>query len=215
MSDQRSIPPHPPSVDDVDPASLRIVHYPAEVLRQRTEIAPEPGPAAAAVAERMIALMRDAPGIGLAAPQVGLPWRMFVAHVPPPPPEDAAADDDGEPLFVEDDAGNRWDLFTAEPEAYIDPVVRGYSKDLEPFEEGCLSLPEVTGTVRRPSAIEIEYTTPTGERKVRRAAGLLARCWQHEIDHLDGVLIIDKFSPLDRRKAKRELEELEARAGLW
>jgi peptide deformylase len=199
----------------VDPATLTIVRYPAAVLREPAAVVPPADADTHAVGRRMIELMQAAPGIGLAAPQVGLPWRMFVAHVPPPPPDDAADSDgdatpSGEPAlsFTDGVTGAEVEMYTAEPDIFIDPIIRRFSRDLEPFEEGCLSLPNVSGVVRRPSAIEFEATTPSGERVVRRAVGLLARCWQHEIDHLDGVLIIDKFSPMDRRKMKREIAAL-------
>ena len=146
----------------------------------------------------MVETMEAMPGIGLAAPQVALPWRMFVAHVPvdpenpPPPPLTSVA--------------------TEEPTVYINPVLHYFSRDLEPYDEGCLSLPEIAGTGRRPSQVSITATDLNGKRSTVRGAGLLARCWQHEMDHLEGTLIIDKFSPMDKRRAKRALKDLEAAA---
>ncbi len=155
-----------------------------------------------AVAERMIELMRAAPGIGLAAPQVGLPWRMFVVEV--------ATDDEG--ADPGRDARADPPSATLGPEVYINPLLSGYSRDLVPMSEGCLSLPDIEGEVRRPSGVTIEATGLDGQRFTREGAGLLARVWQHEFDHLDGVLIIDKMTPADRRKNKSLVKQLEAQA---
>lgn len=196
---------------NTDPNTLTILHYPHPALRTKAlPLPPTPDDTVRAVAQRMIQLMIDAPGIGLAAPQVGLPWRMFVAHVPAPAPgsDDAAqlANDPNIQAIL--DAGVQ--LFTNEPTVYINPTITEYSRDLEPYEEGCLSLPHITGHVRRPSTCTINALDAHGNPFTHRATDLLARCWQHEQDHLDAVLITDKFSPLDRRRAKRELEHLEA-----
>lgn len=202
----------PENLSSPDPALLRILHYPEPVLLRKAEHVPPADAATAAVAQRMIELMIEAPGIGLAAPQVGLPWRLFVAHVPPPPPEgapDYAPPDLDIPLFHPE--AETVQIHSREPEVFIDPVITAFSRDLEPSEEGCLSLPHITGVVRRPSLIMLTATTIDGERVKRTAMGLLGRCWQHEIDHLDGVLITTKFGMLDRRRAKRQLDELEAR----
>lgn len=182
-----------------DPNTLRIVNYPAEVLRTQAEPVESVTENVRDVSRRMIELMLEAPGIGLAAPQVGISWRLFVAHVPPDPDEKNPA----LPGVLN---------ATAEPTVYINPELSDFSTDLEPYDEGCLSLPEITGIVRRPSTVSITATDLKGNRFTHRATGLLARCWQHEMDHLDGTLIIDKFSPMDRRRTKRAVELLEAAA---
>src|SRR5205085_1951836 len=130
-------------------------------------------------------LMREAEGIGLAAPQVGIPWRLFVAHVPP-----------GESRTPESDPPTA----TTDPVVYVNPVLSAPAGPLDPFEEGCLSLPEVTGEVLRPAQITINATDLEGRPFTRSGAGLLARCWQHETDHLDGILIIDRMTQLSRLK---------------
>jgi peptide deformylase len=148
-----------------------------------------------AVARRMIELMFEAEGIGLAAPQVGLSWRMFVAHVPES--EDRSLGD--VPATA-----------TAHPVVYINPVLSEFSRDLTPYDEGCLSLPEISGDVRRPSQATITAVGIDGTPFTARGSGLLARCWQHELDHLDGVLIIDRMTPgsrLRNRAAVRRLEQ--------
>lgn len=180
-----------------DPRTLSIVHFPAPILRRRTDPVPEVTEQVQAVARRMIELMYEAEGIGLAAPQVGLPWRMFVAHVP-------ESDDrrlDADPAQA-----------TAEPMVCINPRLCEPERDLVPFEEGCLSLPEITGEVRRPSAITMTALDIEGKQFTIRASGLLARCWQHETDHLDGVLIIDRMTPPSRLRNRNAVRELEQRA---
>lgn len=177
----------------VDPSTLRIQLYPAEVLKQVAEPV-EPGPEAEAVGRRMLELMRGAEGIGLAGPQVGLRWRIFVCDVPPG--EDAPAD--GDLPFA-----------SAAPGIYINPRIIEHAGELEPYDEGCLSLPGITGEVRRPSIVTMEAQTPSGERVTLRAGGLLARCWQHEIDHLDGVLILDKMSQTSRLKNRSRVRAME------
>lgn len=182
--------------DPTDPGSLRIVHYPAEVLRERARPLEEITDEVRAVAARMIELMEEAEGIGLAAPQVGLPWRMFVADISPDP--EHGRDPDADPPTA-----------TTGPRVYINPELSGYSRDLVPFEEGCLSLPAITGNVRRPTRVTIRARGVDGAWFEESGDGLLARCWQHEHDHLDGVLIVDKMDPAGKRRNKRALRELE------
>jgi peptide deformylase len=184
----------------VDPASLAIVTYPAGVLRQRAEELGEVTAEVRAVAARMIELMFEADGIGLAAPQVGLSWRLFVAHVPPGEARD------GEPArTAEGDPASA----TAGPTVYINPVLSGAAGPLKSYEEGCLSLPEIRGDVNRPEEITIAAMDLEGRAFTQRGVGLLARCWQHEVDHLDGVLIIDRMSQISRLKTRMALRKLE------
>lgn len=160
-------------------------------------------PEVRAVAARMVQLMFEAEGIGLAAPQVGLPWRMFVAHLPesndPEDPRSASSD----PVTA-----------TRAPTVYINPVLRDALGSPELYEEGCLSLPDIRGDVFRPPTITIEATDVEGNRFTVRGTGLLARCWQHEVDHLDGVLIIDRMTPMARLRVRSKVRELERRERL-
>lgn len=183
---------------DVDPRLLSIVSFPHPVLRTRAKPIDRIDDGVRAIAERMIELMYQAEGIGLAAPQVGLPWRMFVCHVPP-----GASEDPG-------------DLPTSNegPEVYINPVLTEFEGLPEMMEEGCLSLPDIRGELMRQPTLTITWTDLDGTSHTRRASGLLARCWQHEFDHLEGVLIIDRFTQLSRlrtRSAVRALEKQGAR----
>lgn len=182
----------------VDPSNLRIVLHPADVLRQKADPV-DPTGEVLAVADRMIDLMRSADGIGLAAPQVGLPWRIFVADVPPPP--DSTAPPEGTPPDA-----------SPGPQVFLNPEITAFAGDPTPFEEGCLSLPGIMGDVLRPPVVRMKYQNLQGEWIEGSASGLLARCWQHELDHLDGVLIIDKMTQASRSKTKAALRNLEKRA---
>lgn len=183
----------------VDPERLEIVRYPHPALRAKAKPIASVDKTVCAVAERMIQLMHEAQGIGLAANQVGLAWRLFVAHVPP-------SDEPDDPRSPNDDPPSA----TSAPQVYINPVFSDPSRDLEPHDEGCLSLPEITGEVRRPGAITITALGLDGHPFTVRGSGLLARCWQHEADHLDGVLIIDRMTPISRMKNKSALRDLES-----
>lgn len=177
----------------IDPSKLRIQLFPAEVLRQKATPV-EPGPEMEAVGERMLELMRGAEGIGLAGPQVGLSWRVFVCDVPPTEDEPAS---DGPPSA------------SSGPGVFLNPTIVDHAGPLEPYDEGCLSLPGITGQVHRPAIATMEALTPKGEAVRLTATGLLARCWQHEIDHLDGVLILDKMSQASRLKNRARVRAME------
>ena len=138
--------------------------------------------------------MVEEEGIGLAAPQVGLGWRMFVADVPL-----------GEKRVATGDLPSA----TNGPVVYINPVLSKPTGPVEPYEEGCLSLPDIRGEVLRPPVITITALDVEGNTFTQSATGLLARCWQHEVDHLDGVLIIDKMTAPYRLKNRAAIRELE------
>lgn len=177
-----------------DPASLRIQRYPAPVLRKKAAPIEKITDETRAVAERMIRMMYDSEGIGLAAPQVGLSWRMFVVHVPQAEGRTAQGDTPSANLA---------------PEVYINPTLTNPTGPVEPYEEGCLSLPDIRGQVQRPPIITITALNLDGKPFTRTASGLLARCWQHEHDHLEGVLIIDRMMQMSRLKCRSTLRDLE------
>ncbi|UCC81477.1 MAG: peptide deformylase [Gemmatimonadota bacterium] len=153
------------------------------VLRQRAEEVEEIDDDLRQLAEEMFETMYTEEGIGLAAPQVGVPKRLFVMDI------------------REDEA---------EPQAVVNPVVVEQSGS-ERGEEGCLSLPGLIGAVERPAKIVIEGLDLDGKPLRIEASDLLARCIQHEIDHLDGILFIDHLSPIKRKmllsKWKKRLKE--------
>jgi peptide deformylase len=130
---------------------------------------------------RMGGLMNDALGVGLAAPQIGLSQRLLVYRVG----QDA-------PLI-----------------ALVNPEVEWTSDDAETFEEGCLSIPGITVDVDRPVHVRVKALDEAGAERRVEASGLEARVIQHEIDHLDGVLILDRTSKEQRKEAMRALREAE------
>jgi peptide deformylase len=130
---------------------------------------------------RMAGLLNDALGVGLAAPQLGLSQRLLVYRVGP----DA-------PLI-----------------ALVNPSVEWASDDVETLDEGCLSIPGVVVDVDRPVHVRVRAKDEEGEERLVEASGLEARVIQHEIDHLDGVLILDRTSRDERKRALRELREAE------
>ena len=136
----------------------------------------------------MLETMYVAPGIGLAAPQVGVLKRVLVLDVAR----------EGEPRT---------------PLKIVNPEIVWVSDDDSVYEEGCLSVPEHYAEVVRPRAVKVRYLDETGAAREIDADGLLATCLQHEIDHLDGVLFIDHLSALKRNMLLRKLaKELKARA---
>ena len=130
---------------------------------------------------RMGGLMNDALGVGLAAPQVGLSQRLLVYRVG----QDA-------PLI-----------------ALVNPQIEWTSDDEEAFEEGCLSIPGITVDVERPVHVRVRAQDENGQERRVEASGLEARVIQHEIDHLDGVLILDRTTKEQRKEAMRALREAE------
>ncbi|BAM04578.1 peptide deformylase [Phycisphaera mikurensis] len=170
----------------VDLDSLTIRHHPDPVLRERCRPVDAAGEEARAVARRMIELMHAAPGVGLAAPQVGLPWRLFVAN---------------------------WSGDEGDDHVFFNPVLSDASAATAAKEEGCLSLPEVQVEVTRPREVTIRAVGLDGEAFQRTASGFPARVWQHECDHLDGVMILDKMTRLDRLANRRAIADLVNAAG--
>jgi peptide deformylase len=136
------------------------------------------------LADDMIATMYDAPGIGLAAPQVGVTQRLIVA--------DAIKDPDTEPR----------------PIAMFNPEVVAASDERSTYEEGCLSLPEQYAEIERPAEVTVRWIDPRGEERQEYFGGLWATVLQHEIDHLNGVLFIDYLKPLKRQMITRKMQKL-------
>ena len=132
------------------------------------------------LAKDMLITMYSAKGIGLAAPQVGVRKRILVID-----------------LNFEDP--------NAAPNVFINPEIISSSASLDTYEEGCLSIPGVYLNVVRPSSIKLSYRDEMGRPKKMNAEGLMARCIQHEIDHLNGVLFVDKVN--DEDELKKQLKE--------
>ena len=184
-------------LDGMDADSLFLRLHPDPVLRQAALPVESIDQGVREIASRMIEVMREERGIGLAAPQVGLSRRIFVCDVPR---------DEGDP----EDESRSW---TDGPVVFINPEISDPGRGVEPYEEGCLSLPDIRGDVLRPESVLVGATGLDGERFEWRCSGLLARCIQHENDHLDGVMIIDKFTPMSRLKNRSAIRALERSGG--
>lgn len=184
----------------INTEKLRIELYPTEALKSKAkpvDLNDNTWAEVRTVAARMIELMQGAQGIGLAAPQVGLSWRLFVAHVPADPDPDP--EDDEDPEFPDS---------CDSPQVFINPIITEFAGDLEPYDEGCLSLPGITGEVNRPAIITMKATDLEGNEVSLKVSGLLARCWQHEIDHLDGIMILDKMTQMSRLKNRVKVKSM-------
>jgi peptide deformylase len=165
-----------------------IVRHGAAVLHRRSEPVAEITPEIEALVDDMIQTMYAAPGIGLAAPQVGVAKRIFVCDVSV--------------------GRNPTDLLV-----FINPeFVERDGMQLE--EEGCLSVPGFNATVARPARAVLTGLDRHGEPQRVDASGLLARCFQHEMDHLDGTLFIDRLRGLQKDLIVRKIKKL-AKAGKW
>ncbi len=160
-------------------ALAQVIKFGDPVLKSKASPVANFGPELRAEVERMIAIMRDGMGVGLAATQLGVLRRVLVFQAGP----------DGEPA------------------ALVNPVVEWMSDECWVAEEGCLSLPRVSMDVERPLHARFSGRDAEGEEVEIEASGLEARVLQHEIDHLDGVLILDRTARPQRKGALRALRE--------
>jgi peptide deformylase len=134
------------------------------------------------LADDMLDTMYDAPGVGLAAIQIGVPIRMVTMDV-------SKSEDEHQPMVL------------------INPEIVWASEEKRVYEEGCLSIPEYYEEVERPDRVRFRYLNLQGEMIEQDADGLLATCVQHEIDHLDGVLFIDHLSKLKRDRVMNKFKK--------
>lgn len=160
---------------------MHIVHYPHPTLRHKSKPVKCVDGALKKTVREMFDLMYEANGVGLAANQVDLPLRLFVVNIEAKP-------DAGEELV------------------FINPVI-SKPKGLEEAEEGCLSLPELYGQVKRPEQIKVNAFNLSGEEIEAQLNGLFARVVQHETDHLDGVLFVDRMSETGQLQVQTELDD--------
>ncbi len=150
----------------------------------------------------MFETMYDAPGIGLAAIQVGVPLRVLVIDLQPDDP-------DAEPVACDHDGHHHHHQPTKkEPRVFINPEILDPSEEHSVYQEGCLSVPEIFAEVERPSAVRVRWQDLDGATHEEAMEGLMATCIQHEMDHLEGVLFIDHLSRLKRGMALKKLEKL-------
>ncbi|AXA40981.1 peptide deformylase [Rhizobium leguminosarum] len=150
-----------------------LIILPDPVLRQLSKPIERVDSDLQRLADDMLETMYDAPGIGLAAIQIGVPRRMLVIDI----------SREGE---------------EKQPQVFINPEIVKSSDERSVYEEGCLSIPDYYAEVERPAVVSVKYLDLNGKEQTVEADGLLATCLQHEIDHLNGVLFIDYISRLKR-----------------
>jgi peptide deformylase len=173
-------PPQDPTTVARRSAALSLLRrYGDPVLRSRATPVAQFDDALRGQVDRMGAIMGDALGVGLAAPQLGLSQRLLVYRVGPEAP------------LV----------------ALVNPRLDWTGDDVEALDEGCLSIPGVSVEVERPVHVRVRAQDETGDERMVEASGLEARVIQHELDHLDGVLILDRTSKQQRREALRAMRE--------
>jgi peptide deformylase len=164
-------------------ANLKIVKYGSDVLRSAAQPVEEITDEIKQIAEDMLKMMYASDGIGLAAPQVGIPKRIIVIDVDPYDP-------------------------SYDPIVLINPEIVEQAGKAD-SEEGCLSVPEIRGEVKRAERVTAEGLNLNGEKVRIEATDLLARALQHEIDHLNGVLFIDHLNRLKKQLIKNQLRKIE------
>jgi peptide deformylase len=160
-----------------------LIILPDPVLRQGSKPLERVDAPLRKLADDMLATMYDAPGIGLAAIQIGEPLRMLVIDLAK----------EGEPPA---------------PHVFINPEILESSDDRSVYEEGCLSIPDYYAEVERPASVRVTYLDREGKAQEMMAEGLMATCLQHEIDHLNGVLFIDHISKLKRDMVVKKFRKL-------
>ena len=164
-------------------AIREILVVPHPVLKQVSTPVDVVDDALRALMDDMLETMYDAPGIGLAAVQIGVPKRVIVMDL-------AGKDDPPAPRY------------------FVNPEIVWASDDTAPYEEGCLSVPEYYDEVERPARVKRKYLNYQGEAVEEDADGMFAVCIQHEMDHLEGVLFIDHLSRLKREQAIKKVKKL-------
>lgn len=160
-----------------------LIILPDPVLRQVSKPVDKIDSSIKKLAADMFETMYEAPGIGLAAIQVGVPLRMLVI--------DLAKQDEPK-----------------QPQIFINPEIVASSDERSTYEEGCLSIPEYYADVERPASVRVKFVDGNGKQQEIEADGLFATCLQHEIDHLNGVLFIDYISKLKRDMVVRRFKKL-------
>ncbi|APG45765.1 peptide deformylase [Phaeobacter porticola] len=161
-----------------------ILIHPDPRLKKVCAPVPDLSDALRTLADDMLETMYAAPGIGLAAPQIGILDRLIVL--------DCVKEEDG----------------AARPLVMFNPEVISASDDINVYEEGCLSIPEQYAEVTRPKEVEVTWMDRNGNAQRETFAGLWATCVQHEIDHLNGKLFIDYLKPLKRQMITRKMQKM-------
>ena len=162
----------------------KILIEPNKLLRQISKTVEKVGDEERALMDNMLDTMYDAPGIGLAAIQIGVPKRIIVM-----------------------DIGR--DENKKEPRYFVNPIIKNKNDEKSTYEEGCLSVPDQFAEIERPNTCEVEYLDYDGKKQLLKADGLLATCIQHEIDHLEGILFIDYLSKLKKSMIIKKLSKIQ------
>ena len=169
----------------IKPMSIRpILTVPNPVLKQHSKPVTEVTDETRALMDDMLETMYAAPGIGLAAIQIGVPLNIIVMDL---------SKEDADP----------------HPQYFINPEILSQVEEQKPYEEGCLSVPDVFDEVERSERVKLRYLDYHGKEVVEWAEGLYAVCIQHEMDHLQGVLFIDYLSRLKRNRAVKKVQKAE------
>ena len=168
-------------------AIRKILQEPDPILRQISQPVETVGIEEQQLMDDMLQTMLDVPGIGLAAIQIGVPRRVIVLNI-------SQEKNKKNPMY------------------FVNPVIKNKSNELSRYEEGCLSLKNVFVEVDRPNKCEVEYLDYNGEKKNIKCDGLLATCIQHEVDHLNGVLMVDYLSKLKKTMIIKKLFKQKSKA---
>ena len=163
----------------------QILIEPNKLLRQISESVESVGDEERKLMDDMLETMYAAPGIGLAAIQIGVPKRIIVM--------DLSRDENKK-----------------EPRYFVNPVIKNKNDDKSKYEEGCLSVPDQFAEIERPNSCEVEYLDYNGKKQLLKADGLLATCIQHEMDHLEGILFIDYLSKLKKSMIIKKLSKIKS-----
>jgi len=161
----------------------KILTEPNKLLRQISKSVEKVSDEERALMNDMLDTMYAAPGIGLAAIQIGVPKRIIV-------------------MDISRDENKK------EPRYFVNPIIKSKNKEKAKYEEGCLSVPDQFAEIERPNTCEVEYLDYDGKKKLLKADGLLATCIQHEIDHLEGILFIDYLSKLKKSMIIKKLSKI-------
>ena len=189
-------------------SKLKIYTFPDVVLAQKAKPIDRVEKSYFKLADDMLETMYEAPGIGLAANQVGVLERIIVVDtdydVVEPDPNDPTKTIDGDPIPVGGEVVDGQIITGKKPIILINPEII-YYEGTTSIKEACLSVPDYQSEVKRSEKIKVQYQDIDGLQKVLSVEGLLAVCIQHELDHLDGTLFIDRLSTLKKEFAKKKL----------
>ena len=161
----------------------KILTEPNKMLRQVSKNVEKVDNVERELMDDMLDTMYDAPGIGLAAIQIGIPKRIIV-------------------MDISKDENKK------EPRYFVNPIIKNKNDEKAKYEEGCLSVPDQFAEIERPNTCEVEYLDYNGKKQILKATGLLATCIQHEMDHLEGILFIDYLSKLKKSMIIKKLSKI-------